>query len=125
MFSLLFCALVLVLLSSSVEAQSILHYTFKPEERLKYHYKVSRSLDAMGKRGLDESVTDFEADPEWLINDVSMNGEATAVLTNRERKETYLSGHARMNSLHFTPQSELSIDRNGKLMFAHILIDDT
>jgi hypothetical protein len=124
-FSLFCSVLVVELLCVTVYAQSLLHYSFKPGERLEYHYKISSTLESMGRRGGGESVTEFETDPEWDIEDVTTAGEAHAILTMRNRNETYVQGHRRLNFLHFTPRSEIAMDHNGALVFARIIADDT
>src|SRR5690242_17711031 len=91
-------------------AQSVLHYHFKPGEQLRYHYKISSNFEAANRRGMHESETEFDADPEWDIHDVTINGEATATLTIKNRKENYIIGNRKLNFLHLTPQTEISVD---------------
>jgi hypothetical protein len=121
----LFGAVVLELLGLPSEAQTMLHYQFKAGERLQYHYKVSASADVMRRRGGKEYQTNFEADPEWDVEDVSVDNEARAILTVRNRMEIYRNGNWHLNFLHFTPQSEIAMNNSGALLYAKILIDDT
>src|SRR5581483_4963732 len=115
----------IVFIEVPLHAQRPLHYHFKPGERLRYHFKISANFDAMRRRGGREAQTDFEADPEWNIQSVTMDGGTLAVLTVKDRAETYKNGAWRMSFLHFTPQSQIAMDANGNLLFAKILVDDT
>lgn len=114
----------ILVLPSAVSAQKQLHYSFKPGEHVQYHYKVSSTLDVMRKKGERESVTTLEADPDWRITDVDMDGAATIVVTIPNREEDHRERMRHINASHLTPQSRIVLDARGQLQYGKILIDD-
>jgi hypothetical protein len=116
--------LLLLLLPTVTSAQKLLHYQFKPGEHLQYHYKTMSTLDAMRKRGDRESETTLEADPDWRIESVDMDGAATIVVTIPNREEDHRERIRHINASHITPQSRITMNDRGYLLYGKILVDD-
>jgi hypothetical protein len=108
--------------TATAAAQPSLQYRFNSGEHLNYHYKLTYRWDKTGERPTE---TVFEADPDWQINDVDMNGGAIILLTLLNRREEYLVGHQPLAHSFFVPQTELALDNKGTLVYAKITVDDT
>ncbi len=109
---------------ATLSAQSALRYQFKPGEHLQYHYTYTSTVDRMRKKGRKEWETVFEADPDWQVKDVDMDGAATVLFTVANRREKYEEGTRRLNFIHMPPQSQISVSAKGRLLYGKILIDD-
>jgi hypothetical protein len=118
------CGLLVFLLFPSLSiAQSVLQYTFKAGEHFTYHYKLKYTANQMTPRGGTVSESSFECDPDWLVEDLDMNGLPTIQLTVRNRTEKRYSDYVNVDWARFPPQSHVGLDRYGKLLYGKILVD--
>ena len=103
-------------------AQSQFHYRFKSSEHLHYHFKVDSKMEYSSGIGEQSTEGVFEADPDWQVREVDMDGIALVLL---EMQHRIVNGDQVFDLAHYTPASMVEISTTGGLLYGKILVDDT